>query len=137
MAVTSAVVEPRAVRARAAVSAVFFVNAVLYANLVPRLPDVKDALDLSNAALGTAIAAMPVGALLAGLGAPAVIQRLGSARVAAFGLLALAVGVVGVPLSGSWAVLAAKQDDESKRGRGVVSRRGTATATASSASASA
>ncbi len=94
-------------RARAAVSAVFFVNAVLYANLVPRLPDVKDALDLSNAALGTAIAAMPVGALLAGLFAPAVIQRAGSARVAAFGLVGLAVAVVGVPLSGSWAAFAA------------------------------
>lgn len=90
-----------------AVSTVFFINAVLYANLVPRLPTVKDHLDLSNAAFGAAIAAMPVGALLAGLLAPAFIQRLGSAKVASFGLVALAGAVLGVPLSGSWLVLAA------------------------------
>ncbi len=100
-------VPPPLRRARAAVSALFFVNAVLYANLVPRLPEVKDRLDLSNAALGAGIAAMPVGALLAGLLAPAFIQRFGSARVASLGLVALAVAVVGVPLSGAWAVFAA------------------------------
>lgn len=94
-------------RARAAVSALFFTNAVLYANLVPRLPEIKDQLDLSNAALGTGIAAMPLGALLAGLLAPAFIQRLGSARVAALGLLVLAIAVLGVPLSGAWVVFAA------------------------------
>lgn len=94
-------------RARAAVSAVFLVNAVLYANLVPRLPEVKDRLDLSNAALGTAIAAMPLGALLAGLLAPLLIQRLGSAAVASFGLVALAGAVALVPLAGGWLPLAA------------------------------
>lgn len=88
-------------------SVVFFVNAVLYANLVPRLPEVKAGLELSNAALGSAVAAMPVGALLAGLLAPAAIRLLGSARVAAFGLVLLAVALVGVPLSGTWAALAA------------------------------
>ena len=89
-------------RARIAVSAVFFVNAVLYANLVPRLPEVKDRLDLSNAAFGSAIAAMPVGALLAGLLAPACIRRFGSARVASFGLVLLAVALAGLPLTGAW-----------------------------------
>ncbi|KRD43861.1 fucose permease [Cellulomonas sp. Root930] len=93
-------------RARAAVSVVFLVNAVLYANLVPRLPEVKDRLDLTNAALGAAIAAMPLGALLAGLLAPLLIQRLGSAAVASFGLVALAGAVAAVPLAGSWVVLA-------------------------------
>ena len=34
-------------------STLFFTNAVLYANLVPRLPEVKERLDLSNAALGS------------------------------------------------------------------------------------
>lgn len=93
-------------RARVAVSAVFLVNAVLYANLVPRLPEVKADLGLSNAALGTAIAAMPLGALLAGLLAPLLIQRLGSAAVASSGLVTLAVAVALVPLAGSWAALA-------------------------------
>nr|WP_307844438.1 MFS transporter [Actinotalea solisilvae] len=98
---------PHLRRARAAVSAVFFVNAVLYANLVPRLPEVKEQLGLSNAQLGTAIAAMPLGALLAGLLAPALIQRLGSARVAAFGLVGSAVAVAVVPLAPGWGALAA------------------------------
>jgi MFS family permease len=88
------------------VSALFLVNAVLYANLVPRLPEVKDRLDLSNAALGSAIAAMPLGAMLAGLLAPALIQRLGSAKVAAFGLVLLAGAVVAVPLAEAWVVFA-------------------------------
>lgn len=104
---TSPAVPAAARRARLAVSAVFLVNAVLYANLVPRLPEVKDRLGLSNAELGTAIAAMPLGALLAGLLAPLLIQRLGSAAVAAFGLVALAAAVAAVPLAGGWAVLAA------------------------------
>ena len=102
----AAAAQPHLRRARAAVSGLFFINAVLYANLVPRLPEVKDRLDLSNTALGSAIAAMPVGALLAGLLAPALIQRLGSAKVASFGLILLAVAVVGVPLSGAWVVFA-------------------------------
>ncbi|MBF0688696.1 MAG: MFS transporter [Cellulomonas sp.] len=93
-------------RARGAVSAVFFVNAVLYANLVPRLPEVKDRLDLTNAELGTAIAAMPLGALAAGLLAPALIQRLGSGRVASFGLVLLAATVACLPLAPAWVVLA-------------------------------
>ena len=49
---------------------------------------------------------MPVGALAPGLLAPALIQRLGSAKVAAFGLVLLALAGVGVPLAGSWVVLA-------------------------------
>ena len=104
---TVAAVGPPLRHARAAVSALFFINAVLYANLVPRLPEVKEQLDLSNAALGSGIAAMPLGALLAGLLAPAFIARLGSAKVAAFGLVALAISVLALPLSGSWVVFAA------------------------------
>lgn len=104
---TAVAVAPHLRRARAAVAALFFVNAVLYANLVPRLPEVKDALGLSNAELGAAVAAMPVGALLSGLLAPMLIQRLGSARVASFGLVATAVVLVGVPYAGVWAAFAA------------------------------
>ncbi|WP_028661299.1 MFS transporter [Nocardioides insulae] len=93
--------------ARRAVSALFFVNAVLYANLIPRLPEIKDQLGLSNAGLGTAIAAMPFGALAAGLLAPLLIQRFGSGRVGALGLVLLAFAVAGVPFAGSWLGLAA------------------------------
>jgi hypothetical protein len=42
-------------RARCAVGALFFVNGALFANWVPRIPDVKSALALSEGALGLAI----------------------------------------------------------------------------------
>nr|WP_205709324.1 MFS transporter [Kineococcus siccus] len=94
-------------RARAAVGACFFVNAVLYANLVPRVPEVKAALDLSNAALGAALAALPLGSLLAGLTSAALIRRFGSARLASSGLVLLSVAVAAVAVAPGWPVLAA------------------------------
>jgi|SRR4051794_9847072 len=93
-------------RARAAVGACFFVNAVLYANLVPRFPDVKAELGLSNAELGAALAALPLGALLAGLSSAPLIRRLGSARVASGGLTLLAVAVWAAAAAPTWAALA-------------------------------
>jgi MFS family permease len=107
MALAPNPVPTRALRARRGVSALFFTNAVLYANLVPRLPEVKDRLDLSNTAFGTAIAAMPLGALLAGLLASAFIRRWGSATVGALGLVVLAAAVAAVPFSSGWFVFAA------------------------------
>ncbi|WP_129336534.1 MFS transporter [Cellulomonas endophytica] len=93
---------PAARRARAAVSGLFLVNAVLYANLVPRLPEVKDRLELTNAAFGAGIAAMPLGALLAGLAAPVLIRRFGSGPLASVGLVLLSLAVLAVPFAGSW-----------------------------------
>ncbi|GAA3065075.1 MFS transporter [Actinokineospora globicatena] len=93
-------------RARAAVAGVFLTNGALYASVVPRLPEIKAGLELSNAALGTAIAASPLGALVAGLFAPALINRLRSSRVAALGIVALAVAVVAIGLAPGWPALA-------------------------------
>ena len=93
-------------RARTAVGACFFVNAVLYANLIPRFPEVKADLGLSNAALGTALAALPLGALLAGLSSAPLIRRLGSARVASGGLTLLAAAVWAAAAAPNWAALA-------------------------------
>jgi len=93
-------------RARLAVSLLFLTNGALMANLIPRYPDVKDGLGLSNAALGSAIAAYPIGALVAGLLAARLIGRYGSGPVASLGTAVLAAVLVGVPLAGGWAVLA-------------------------------
>jgi MFS family permease len=93
-------------RARAAVGACFFVNAVLYANLIPRLPEVKAELGLSNAALGAALAAQPLGALLAGLSSAPLIRRFGSAWVASAGLTALAAAIWAAAVAPNWAALA-------------------------------
>ncbi|WP_129843644.1 MFS transporter [Streptomyces sp. RFCAC02] len=79
---TTAVGDKVATRARAAVGVLFFTNGFLFANVVPRYPEIKADLGLSNAALGTAIAAMPLGALLIGLLASPLIRRFGSARTA-------------------------------------------------------
>lgn len=93
-------------RARGAVAACFFVNAVFYANLVPRLPEVKAELGLSNSSLGAALAMLPLGALLAGLSSAALMRRFGSARVASSGLLVLGLAVWAVSLAPNWAALA-------------------------------
>lgn len=86
-------------RARGAVSALFFTNGAIYANVIPRYPEIKEALGLSDTAYGLSIAALPVGALLSGLAAAALIRRLGSARLAAFGTVLLALAVLCVGLS--------------------------------------
>lgn len=94
-------------RARVAVSALFLVNGALMANVLPRMPAIKAQLELSNAALGTAVAAMPLGGLLAGSMAGLLIVRYSSRRVTvvggvAFGLL---LGLIG--LAPVWLALAA------------------------------
>ena len=78
-------------RARVAVATCFFLNAVFYANLVPRLPEIKADLGLSNSSLGAALAAVPLGALLAALSSAVLIRRFGSGRVASYGLVLLGV----------------------------------------------
>ncbi|MGY1670879.1 MFS transporter [Geodermatophilus sp. SYSU D00710] len=102
-----ATVPARLRAARAAVAACFFTNAVLYANLVPRLPEVKDRLDLTNATLGTALAALPLGALVSALASAALMRRFGSARVASWGLVVLAAAVWAAAVAPSWWLLAA------------------------------
>ncbi|MCW2637008.1 MAG: putative transporter, major facilitator superfamily [Blastococcus sp.] len=93
--------------ARVAVAGCFFLNAVFYANLVPRLPDVKAELGLSNSALGAALAAAPLGAIVAGLSSAALMRRFGSGRVATTGLVLLGLVVWTVSVAPNWLALAA------------------------------
>ncbi|MEV4708294.1 MFS transporter [Actinoplanes sp. NPDC049316] len=94
-------------RARVAVAAVFLTNGALFANLVPRYPEVKETLGLSNALLGTALAAAPLGALTGGLFAGAVIRLIRSARAGAWGIPLIAAGFLLVAVAPSWWALAA------------------------------
>lgn len=99
---------PEAVRrARVGVAVLFFTNGALFANLLPRYPEIKAGLDLSNAAFGTAVAAFPLGALVAGLSAGALIRRFGSAKVAIAATLVVATGFVVAGAAPTWTVLAA------------------------------
>lgn len=52
--------------ARAAVIALFFTNGALFANSIPRFPEVKDALELTASGYGLLLAAFPLGAILGG-----------------------------------------------------------------------
>jgi MFS family permease len=92
--------------ARRAVAALFLLNAVAYANVVPRLPSIKADLDLSNTGLGGAVAAMPIGALLSGpIGGWAVV-RFGSGRVAVWCAVALGLIVPAFAVAPAWWALA-------------------------------
>jgi len=94
-------------RARFAVAILFFTNGAIFANLLPRYPEVMASLDLSNASFGLAVAAGPLGALIAGLSAGALVRRFRSSRVAVVATLLLAVGIVLAGAGLSWAALAA------------------------------
>jgi MFS family permease len=94
-------------RARAAVAALFLANGALYANVVPRYPDLRAQLDLSNAAFGSAIGAYGLGALVLGLVASVIVSRWGSRRVAPLSTLGLAANLVLVAVAPSWGALAA------------------------------
>jgi MFS family permease len=98
--------EVRDRRARVATAALFLTNGALFANLLPRYPEIKDDLGLSNAQYGVAVAAFSGGALVAGLSAAALIRRFRSARVAVAGTIGIAAFVFLAALAPSAPVLA-------------------------------
>lgn len=103
---TARVSTTRLHRARIGVALLFLTNGALFANLLPRYPSIKSELDLSNAQFGLAVAAFPLGALVAGLGAAALIRRYGSGAVAVAGTMLTGAGILAAGLAPSWALLA-------------------------------
>ena len=97
--------QPADRRARAAVAALFLTNGALFANLVPRYPEIKAALDLDNTVYGLAVAAFPAGAIIAGLGAGFLVRRLGSAQAAVVGTILTGLGVLAAGLAPSFGLL--------------------------------
>jgi MFS family permease len=93
-------------RARGAVAALFLANGALFANLVPRFPELKDGLGLSNAAFGTAVALYGVGALIAGAVAGLLVSRWGSRVVAPATTVGVAANLVLVGIAPTWATFA-------------------------------
>ncbi|MGJ3509257.1 MFS transporter [Enemella sp. A6] len=94
-------------RARWAVAATFFTNGFAIANLVPRYPEIKAALELTNTGFGTAIAFLPIGSIVAGLAAGHLVARFTSARVATIGMVLLSAAVLGAGIAGHGVLLAA------------------------------
>ncbi|MFE2976702.1 MFS transporter [Streptomyces sp. NPDC059258] len=98
---------PAARHARVAVAVLFFTNGALFANLLPRYPQIKEDLAIGNGAYGLAVAAFPAGAITAGLAAGVLIRRMGSARVAVLGTLLTGAGILAAGLAPSVALFAA------------------------------
>ncbi|MFD7705988.1 MFS transporter [Streptomyces sp. NPDC059786] len=88
-------------QARTAVALLFFTNGALFANLLPRYPEIKADLGIGNAAYGLSVAAFPAGAIAAGLAAGVLIRRFGSARVAVAGTLLTGAGILVAGLAGT------------------------------------
>jgi MFS family permease len=93
-------------RARLAVSALFLTNGALFANILPRYPEIKSALGLDNVGYGLAIAAFPAGAIAAGLLAAVLIRRFGSARIAVIGTILTSLGLLLAALAPSGLIFA-------------------------------
>ncbi|QBI54676.1 MFS transporter [Streptomonospora litoralis] len=94
-------------RARSAVAVLFLANGFAFANIVPWMPAIKSELELSNTELGTAIGAMPLGALVTGMLAGPLIARFGSGRVSVASGLLLAGVLPLVATAPAWWALAA------------------------------
>jgi MFS family permease len=94
-------------RARGAVAALFFVNGAMTGNLVPRFPDLKGELELSNTAFGSAVGAYGLGALALGLLGGLLVRRFGSRRVAWVSSVAIAANLTLIGLAPAWLALAA------------------------------
>lgn len=86
-------------RARVGVSLLFLANGAMWANLVPRLPDIKDRLELSYTGFGVAVAFASIGSIGIGLLSAPMLRRFGSARVAAVALALQSLAVWGAGVS--------------------------------------
>lgn len=83
-------------RARFGISLMFFTNGIIFAMLLPRYPELKAAMGLSNTQFGVTVIAFPAGAILAaGLAGPlvrrygtGVLMGVGTALIAGFVFLA-------------------------------------------------
>ena len=94
-------------RARGASAALFLTNGALFANLLPRFPEIKTDLGMSNTAFGLAVAAFSGGALLTGPAAAVLIRRYRSSVVAVAGSVLIAVFTIVAGLAPTGPVLAA------------------------------
>jgi MFS family permease len=84
------------------VSALVFVDTMLYAALTPLLPHFARDLHLSKARAGTLVAAYAAGALVGGLPGGWAAARLGARRAVLVGLLAMGLASVGFAFAGAY-----------------------------------
>lgn len=88
--------------ARWGVAALFVANAIVFASIATRYPEIKETFGLSELAFGAIVACGPVGSIFGSMIAGRLVARLGAIPVAVgssvtLGLLLVAVGFVGHP----------------------------------------
>jgi MFS family permease len=93
------------VHERWAVSALFFANGALFASMLPRLPEIKSSLDLTDGQLGLALLGIGLGGLVGSLSTRWLLPRVGSRSASVGSTLALAAGMPLVGLAPSGWVL--------------------------------
>lgn len=88
---------------RIATGAFFFIQGLIYASWASRIPDIKDALNMSDATLGGVLLALPVGQLSAMALSGYLVSRFGSKRIIRVGLSIFALALVSIGLvSTTW-----------------------------------
>lgn len=80
-------------RARVATGLLFLTNGALFANLIPRYPEIKAQLGMTDAIFGLSVAAFPLGAVIFGWLAARLIRRAGSGTVAVVMTIVLGVSL--------------------------------------------
>lgn len=71
----------------------FFVNGATYGNWIPRLPEIKDQLGVSNSGLGVSLLGGGIGGLVGSLAVGALMSRIGSRRLALSTLYVLPIAM--------------------------------------------
>lgn len=92
-------------RERWAVSALFLINGALFASVLPRLPEVKASLEVTDGQLGLALLGVGLGGITASLSTRWLLPRIGSRRLGVGGLLAMCAAVPFIGLAPSRGVL--------------------------------
>lgn len=107
MTARAATVAPHLRRARLGVALMFITNGLIWANLAPRYPEIRRAVDLSYGQFGTALMFTGIGAMVVGLSAAALIRRFTSAGTATVAMVLQSLGAVAASLAPNGWLLAA------------------------------
>ena len=102
---TRGAVSPK--RLAVATGVLFFVNGMVYGNWLPRIPELKDQLGLSNTNLGITLLGGGIGGIVGSLLASRVTKRLGSRRLLLRTIVPLPIVMAAIPFVGeAWMLLA-------------------------------
>jgi MFS family permease len=101
------VTDPALRGARVGVTLLFLTNGLVWANLVPRYPEIRDSIGLSYGQFGIAVACGPAGALIFGLTAGMLIRRFTSRAVAIVTTILMAFATIGAAAAPSFWTFAA------------------------------